>query len=203
MERKKENTSNYRGIHILVADQREYQSYICDDGGVVVYMPIYLEKKIAHVIIESTNKDWSSSVLSKEELENGTAFEMLQDSTLDLFIGSETENPIEIFLLLVTHPSLLKAYEDLTYLTMSLKNNFRVPIFAQKIDSFHKVQQEALRQHLDSKYGVYCIEMKFADSMSEEIGHDEMWVASSTRILRTNQNEIDLRDMITKNNFCL
>ena len=200
MERKRGNIDDYRGIHIIASDQGDYHSCYNDDGDLLVYVPVCLEKKLACKILEGPSGTWSTTVVGGEDLENGTTFEMLQESTFDLFVETDTEKAIEIFLLITSCPSLLKDCEDLTYLTMSMKN-FCVPIFAQKNNSLRKIQDDAFRHHLDSKYGLYCIEMRFAEADHKDVQHDEMLIAKSTRLLRTNKNEINLRDIIARENF--
>lgn len=182
MIKPRSDIARYKGIHILLSQKNEHASCILDNGTQVTYYPFYIERKLFHTLLNSTDKIWASTILNAKDIAIGNV-----ENIIRYFLDS----PCEIMLILVTEDSSLNTLGRLSASVLK-DQSARMRIFVQKLDSFLKIKKDADRQLLNSKYGRYCIEKSFPQSDNENV---------RIRITYTNPAEVEVRNIILEQGF--
>jgi hypothetical protein len=191
MVRPKPDITQYKGIHILLSQETEHDSVILDNGNLCAYFPLYIERKLFHVLFDSTSGTWTATVFSAQEVKNGIALQIVRKFT---------ESPVDILLILVAEASSLKTLGQLTEFVLK-DQNLDIPVFVQRGDAFAEIKEDADRQLLDSKYGRYCIKMSFAKSEHEYAQDGDILQTESMYIVHTNPAEAQVRNIVNEQRF--
>ncbi|MBP6925621.1 MAG: hypothetical protein KBC22_00990 [Candidatus Pacebacteria bacterium] len=191
MVRSKSDITPYKGIYILLSQESEHDSVILDNGNLCAYFPLYIERKLFHMLFDSTSGTWTATVLSAQEVMNGIALQIVRKFA---------ESPVDILLILVAEASSLKTLGQITEFVLK-DQNLDMPVFVQKEDAFAEIKVDADRQLLNSKYGRYCIKMSFAKSEYEHAQDGGVLQTESMYIVHTNPVEAQVRNIINEQRF--